>query len=301
MPRLVVILPAYNAEGTLRTALESTLQALPRDAGIMVLDDGSSDGTAQVADSLRDPRIRVHSRPNGGVASALNEMLHVTDSEFVARMDADDLVLPGRFRRQLSVLTHGTDAVFTTVVQWGAGLSGLPRPSGIAAEDFGFHLLLTNPVAHSTLLARRAAIERVGGYRQLPTEDYDLWLRMAVDGAQMRRLAAPGLAYRVHPGQITASSEWRRSSWLDPRIAEAYAHLSHRLLGVRAQRVTSLSVDEDLDAQEKRERFEEFSTHFEHSLATRSPGARRALRRRLAERSRWLDQRLSEQSLEGAR
>lgn len=301
MPRLVVILPAYNAEATLRTALESTLRALPRDAGIMVLDDGSSDGTAQLADSFEDPRIRVHTRPNGGVASALNEMLRLTDSEFIARMDADDVVLPGRFRHQLRALEGHADAVFTTVVQWGGGFSGVPRPTRIAIEDFGYHLLLTNPVAHSTLLARREAIERVGGYRELPTEDYDLWLRMAVDGARLRRLAAPGLAYRVHPGQITASTQWRRSSWQDPRIAEAYATLSRKLLGVEAQRITSLSVDEGLGIEEKRRRFVVFRERFEHALATRRPPARRALRRRLAERSHWLDQRLAEQPLEGAR
>lgn len=299
MPRLAVLLPAYNAEATLRTALESTLRALPRDAGIMVLDDGSSDGTAQLASSFEDPRIRVHTRPNGGVASALNEMLQLTDSEFVARMDADDVVLPGRFRHQLRALVGDADAVFTTVVQWGLGVSGIPRPAGIAAEDFEYHLLLTNPVAHSTLLARREAIERVGGYRELPTEDYDLWLRMAVDGARLRRLAVPGLAYRVHPGQITASAQWRRSSWQDPRIAEAYTALSRRLLGVDAQRITSLSVDEGLSLEEKRLRFEQFRDHFERGLATRAPSARRALRRRLVERSEWFDQRLKEQTLEG--
>lgn len=301
MPRLVVLLPAYNAASTLQAALDSTLRALPRDAGVMVLDDGSSDGTARLAESLADPRIRVHSRPNGGVASALNEMLGLTDSEFVARMDADDLVLPGRFRRQMSALSEGSDAVFTTVVQWGNGFSGLPRPSSIAAEDFGFHLLLTNPVAHSTMLARRAAIERVGGYRELPTEDYDLWLRMATSGARLRRLAVPGLAYRVHPDQITASPQWRRASWQDPRIAAAYAELARTILGVEAQRITSLSVDDSLDVEGKRRRFSRFCALFEQALASRTPPVRRALRRRLAERSRWLDRRLLEATLQEAK
>lgn len=300
MPRLVVLVPAYNAESTLGAALSSTLRALPRDSTIMVLDDGSIDATAGVARSLDDPRIRVHSRPNGGVASGLNELLRRTDSELIARMDADDLVLPGRFTRQLRAMTGGVDAVFTTVVQWGIGVRGVPRPSGIDSTEFGLHLLLTNPVAHSTLLARRAAIEAAGGYRELPTEDYDLWLRMTAGGARLRRLPLPGLAYRVHPGQITASAQWRQSSWLDPRIAAAYTALAEQLLGVSAQRITSLSVDDSLDPEEKWERFAQFRERFEQAIEGRPAPARRALGRRLREREQWLEARLGEQSLQGS-
>lgn len=300
MPRLVVLMPAYNAESTLGTALSSTLRDLPRDAAVMVLDDGSTDATAHAARSLDDPRIHVHSRPNGGVATALNELLQRTDSQYIARMDADDLVLPGRFARQLRAMTSSVDAVFTTVVQWGAGLRGAPRPSGIDPVDFGLHLLLTNPVAHSTLLARREAIEAVGGYRELPTEDYDLWLRMATNGARLRRLPLPGLAYRVHPGQITASAQWRRSSWLDPRIASAYAALSEQLLGTPARRITSLSVDDSLGPEEKRAHFAQFRERFEQAVKDRPAPARRSLARKLRERERWLEARLGEQSLQGA-
>lgn len=301
MPRLVVLVPAYNAESTLGAALSSTLRALPRDSAIMVLDDGSIDATAGIARALEDPRIRVHSRPNGGVASALNELLRRTDSEFIARMDADDLVLPGRFTRQLRAMTGGVDAVFTTVVQWGTGLRGVPRPSEIDPMEFGLHLLLTNPVAHSTLLARRAAIEVAGGYRELPTEDYDLWLRMAAGGARLRRLPIPGLAYRVHPGQITASAQWRRSSWLDPRIAAAYTALAQQLLGIPAQRITSLSVDDSLDPGEKWKSFAQFREKFEQAIEGRPAPARRALGRRLREREKWLEARLGEQSLQESR
>src|SRR5690606_12676863 len=106
------------------------------------------------------------------------------------------------------------------------GARPVPRPSRIAPEDFGLHLLLTNPVAHPTLMARRSALERVGGYREVPTEDYDLWLRLAAGGARLERQALPGLAYRMHPGQITASATWRRASWTDPTISAAFAELS---------------------------------------------------------------------------
>ena len=70
-------------------------------------------------------------------------------------------------------------------------------------EDMGWHLLLTNPVCHPTMLATREIIDRVGGYRAVPAEDYDLWMRVASAGGRIRRLAAWGLLYRIHLGQVT--------------------------------------------------------------------------------------------------
>jgi glycosyltransferase involved in cell wall biosynthesis len=293
MPRLSVIVPAFNAAETIVSAIRSTLRALPPDAEIVVLDDGSSDTTAARARAIADARVHVLSRPNRGVAATLTDLLAATDSEYVARMDADDLVLPGRFRRQLRAINSGADAVFTTVITWGSGAPRLPRPSSIAPADFGMHLLLTNPVAHSTLLATRAALTDAGGYRDLPTEDYDLWLRMAARGARMRRLALPGVAYRVHPGQVTASDEWRRSSWENADVAASYAALAERLIGSPATRLTSLSIDDSLSKEEKLSEVSTFAASFEMALAGHTPTAQRALRRKLTERRAWLNERLT--------
>lgn len=297
MPRLSVIVPAYNAAGTIASAIRSTLNSLPRDAEIVVLDDGSSDATAEAARGVLDARVRVLSRSNRGVAATLNDLIGATDSEYIARMDADDLVLPGRFRRQLGAMGGTVDAVFTTVVTWGSGMPGLPRPSAISEEDFGLHLLLTNPVAHSTMLARRSAVQDVGGYRVLPTEDYDLWLRMAANGARLRRLALPGLAYRVHPGQVTASAQWRRASWENAELAAAYSALAERLIGAPAVRITSLSIDDSRTPDEKRAELDSFTERFESALHGHAPAAQRALRRKLAERRAWLSARLEEKAV----
>lgn len=296
MPRLSVLVPAYQAAETLGTALRSTLRALPNDAEIVVLDDGSTDATAEVASSTGDRRVRVTSRPNAGVAVTLNDLLEATDSELVARMDADDIVLPGRFSRQLRALADA-DAVFTTVVTWGSGAPGVPRPSSIVPSSFALHLLLTNPVAHSTLLARRSAITAVGGYRPLPTEDYDLWLRMAADGARLRRLALPGLAYRVHPTQVTASAQWRRDSWLNPQLGQAYSQLAEQVIGAPATRISTLAIADELSPAQRRDRVAAFSERFSAALAEQPPAAQRALRRKLAERRAWLDARLEQESV----
>jgi len=299
MPRLSVLMPAYNAESTVASAVRSTLRDLPRDAELLVLDDGSTDGTASAVEAFDDSRVRLISRPNAGVAASLNAMLDLTDSEFVARMDADDLVLPGRFRRQLRELSgggadRGCDAVFTTVVSWGSGAPTAPRPSSIDQAEFGLHLLLTNPVAHPTLMARRSVVADAGGYRSIPTEDYDLWLRLAHAGAAMRRMALPGVAYRRHGAQVTASAAWRQSSWTNQEIGSAYAALAKELLGEESARITSLSVDDSLTSAEKRERFAAFAARFEDALRGHRPAARRALRRKLEERRVWFEKQIAE-------
>lgn len=288
MPRLSVLIPAYNAAHTVRTAIRSTLRALPHDAEVVVLDDGSDDGTAERAAEIGDARLRVLSRANAGVAATLNELIDRTDSELIARMDADDLVLPGRFTAQLRAIEQGCDAAFTTVIGFGAGVPELPRPTEISADDFGMFLLLTNPVSHPTLLARRAAVVTAGAYRQVPAEDYDLWIRMAVDGARLRRIAYPGLAYRRHQAQVTASERWRRASWTNDQQARAFSRLAERLIGRPATRITALAIDPALSADDKLRVFDEFAAGFQTALARHAPAARRVLSRKLAARRRWL-------------
>lgn len=101
MPRLSVLMPVYNSAATLPAAVKSTLRALPEDSELVILDDGSTDRTLALAQGFTDQRVRVLSQSNAGVAAALNALLSASDSEFIARMDADDIVLPGRFGRQL--------------------------------------------------------------------------------------------------------------------------------------------------------------------------------------------------------
>lgn len=295
MPRLSVLLPAYNAEATIGAAVNTTLRDLPKDSELVVIDDGSSDHTSAIVRRIDDPRLSLRTRPNRGVAMTLNEMIDGTDSQFIARMDADDIVLPGRFLRQLRAVSEGeggsgADVVFTTVVEWDGKRPRLPRMSAIDPGAFGMHLLLTNPVAHSTLLARRSAIIEAGRYRMLPAEDYDLWLRLAYSGAKLHRLAVPGLAYRVHGKQITASDEWRRRSWQNAEVAASYALLAERLIGAPSTRIPSLSIAPTLNATEKLEQFSEFEARYTTALTRYDPQVQRTLLRKLAERRAWFEE-----------
>lgn len=288
MPELSVILPARNAENTIGRALTSTLRALPADSELFVLDDGSTDGTADVVAGIRDRRLRLESAPSGlGVSRGLNHLLGATDSDLVARMDADDLCLPWRFREQRRALRrHGTDVCFSTVVEWRppSPRPFVKAPVPLSRQSFPLHLLLGNPVAHPAMMARRSALEAVAGYREVPAEDFDLWLRLATAGHSIERLGTPGLLYRLHSNQVTASSAWRSRSWGDSTVNEAYEQLSLRLLGQRLRRIVHVLADDTATIDD----FELLLQHLEDGLtsaaASLRPSQRRVLLARLSGR-----------------
>ena len=242
MPRLSVLVPARNSAATIDAALRSTLRAMPADSELVVLDDASEDRTADVIGRIPDPRLKLlRNSEQGGVAAGLNRMIGATDSELVARLDADDVVLPWRFRTQLRALDRA-DVVFTTVFDWRGSRLRPPAPVALAPDAVGLHLLVTNPVSHPTMLARRSALTAVDGYRDVPAEDYDLWLRLELARFRQTRLALPTLAYRIHERQVTASSDWRNASWHAPEVAQAYAELAERLLGRPFLRLPALAT-----------------------------------------------------------
>lgn len=229
-------MPARNAESSIALAVRSTLLAMPRDAELVVHDDASTDGTRRIMERIRDPRLRIiQSETVQGVAGGLNLLLQAVDAEVIARMDADDACLPWRFAAQERALRTGVDLVFCTVVYFGPPRTRIrPMPPvSISPAAFPLHLLLANPVSHSTMYGRLECISAVGGYRAIPAEDYDLWLRMCAQGARLTRLAVPGVCYRVHPKQITKSTHWRAMASADQEIVTVYDALGTLKLNVQ--------------------------------------------------------------------
>jgi hypothetical protein len=284
MPELIVLLPARNAENTVGSAVSTTLRTLPRDAQLLVLDDGSSDNTAARAEAAakQDPRVTVVSRPGaGGLGPALNWMLEQADCRLVSRMDADDISLPGRFRLPMAAINRGTDMAFTQMADFSGWKVKPSAPIGITPAAFPLQLLLTNPVGHPTMVAKRETIDH---YRDVPAEDYDLWLRCAAHGAQMRRLGMWGLLCRQHPGRLTLAAGWRSSSWENPDQAEAFADLSEKLTGKRLQRIVAIA---HLADDKKAAALAEFAELITAASAELPFGQRQLVRRRLAERLNW--------------
>lgn len=226
MPFLSVLMPVKNGERYLNDAVQSTLRALPTDANLVVLDDGSTDQTFDILASLATDQLIVHRNSESqGIAPGLNRLLQLTDSEYVARMDADDITLPWRFRRQLKIASR-VDLVFTSVVFMNE--RGRPTrpdlPGRMSAASAPLHLATASCFSHPTMLARRSAIPDTG-YRALAAEDYDLWLRMIGEGRTIARDGVPGLLYRKHMNQSSASDDWwkrRENELADESLLDAY-------------------------------------------------------------------------------
>jgi glycosyltransferase involved in cell wall biosynthesis len=174
-PKISVIIPAYNAANTVGRAIESALAQTYAPTDIVVVDDGSTDATAEVAGHYPKPVIVVR-QPNGGTGAARNHAARLASGDWLGFLDADDTWLPQRLERQLPFtadpnvgLVHGRHP-------------NAPGPKAPPLVDFET-LWRLNCIMLSTALVRRQALEAVGGFSEEPDligcEDYHLWLRLA--------------------------------------------------------------------------------------------------------------------------
>ncbi|NHC45131.1 glycosyltransferase family 2 protein [Motilibacter aurantiacus] len=232
-PVVSVLLPAYNAERFVGAAVQSVLGQSFTDFELIVIDDGSTDGTLAALRAFDDPRVRLLSRENRGLVPTLVEAAGLARGTYLARMDADDVSLPGRLRRQVDFLdAHpgvalvGTDY---TVLDTATGRSYAP---GFLAhpDDLKVAQVVGNQFAHGSVMVRADVYRAVGGYdpERLPAEDMDLWNRVS-RVAGIANLPERLFVYRDNPAGITSTSTAvQRTTALELRD-EAFAHLlAHR-------------------------------------------------------------------------
>ncbi|MBI1920674.1 MAG: glycosyltransferase [Geobacter sp.] len=214
IPRVTVLMPVYNGERFLREAIDSILAQSFTDFELLIINDGSTDGSAGIIESYGDPRIRlVHNERNLGLVATLNRGIDLARGEYLARMDADDVSLPERLERQVTYLdAHpgvGVCAVRVALI----GSEGEARGEWdmdrqtTSWQEIRACLPKSNCIAHPGVMARKDLLARYR-YRaeQLHAEDYDLWLRLCADGHKIGKIAEPLLRYRVHDESVTVKS-----------------------------------------------------------------------------------------------
>jgi len=186
MPRVTVAIAALNASRYIGETLDSVAAQSYRDFEIVVVDDGSTDGTAEIAE--RKPYTRVVRRRAGGPAgpaTARNEAIRAGAGELIAVLDADDLWHPDKLELQVAELDRSLDTVLvaTGVEPFGGSAPAAPALTG---GEVTAALLRVNFVTASAVLFRRSAFERAGGFdpdsELIAVEDYDLWLRLSLLG-----------------------------------------------------------------------------------------------------------------------
>lgn len=213
MPRVSVIIPAYNAERYIGEALESALRQTFPPQEVIVMDDGSTDRTAAIARTFGPPVVVISQRV-GGSGPARNLAVSRSAGDWLAFLDSDDVWLPEKLAKQVAALRPETRLVCTDRFNIGH-LNGLPDVHGAVqpqreGDIFQALLLEGNFITTSSVLLRRDAFDEAGGF---PTEadlivaqDWDLWMRVTARHP-VAACVEPLVKYRLHQGGASRQIE----------------------------------------------------------------------------------------------
>ena len=206
MPRVSVIMPAYNSEKYIAEAIESVLKQTYSDFEFIIIDDGSIDSTADIIQKYADNRIRfLKNETNAGIVYTLNKGIAAAHGEYIIRMDSDDISLPERFQKQVSYMdlhpelaVCGANMVFFGDVQ---GKTDMPVGTAWCKANSFF----MTPMPHPVVIIRKSVLEKYKlkydpDYERI--EDFDLWTRICEFGL-IDNMSDVLLKYRVHKKQLT--------------------------------------------------------------------------------------------------
>lgn len=239
-PAITVLMPVFNGAAHLREAVDSVLAGTFHDFELLAIDDGSTDGSTAILASYGDPRLRVIRHDvNRGLVASLNEGIDLARGRFIARMDADDAMLPTRLAEQCAALdaNPGISVVASRVALMNADgeATGTWAVDAAVTSEAEIRAMMprTNCIAHPSVMMRTTVARR---YRYRPeqagAEDWDLWLRLLSDGHRIAKLPTPLLRYRIHGGSVMAGT--KRGLPLERRLLSARSkHLVAEWMGGR--------------------------------------------------------------------
>lgn len=218
-PVISVVIPVYNAEGYILEALRSVCEQTYRNLEIIVLDDGSTDRSKALIESVEDERIQLVSRENRGLIATLNEGITLSSGDYIARMDADDICLANRFAKQLEYLQsqNKVGVVFTGIEYINANGDVMRKKvSNETRKIESVEFLFTCPVCHPTAMFNMGVLAK-SDIQYDPafdkTEDFELWTRLS-NITQIGILSEVLFQYRIHSESITSknSTEQRKTA-----------------------------------------------------------------------------------------
>jgi glycosyltransferase involved in cell wall biosynthesis len=236
-PLVSVLLPVYNAQDYLKQSINSILGQTFTDFELIIVNDGSTDGSKAIIDSYSDPRIIVINQANAGLPVSLNRAIVRAKGKYLARQDADDVSKPTRFEKQVTFLEEHPD--YGLLGTWAQILEQdlivdrqLKHP--IENGELQIKLLFYNCFVHSSVMIRKDVLDVCGLYpedpEKFPPEDYDLWLRIA-QTSKAANLPNALLEYREVPGSISR----QKLELMQSRARKMSIHTLVAMLGERVE------------------------------------------------------------------
>ena len=204
-PKITVLLPVYNCELYIQTAVESILNQTFTDFEFLIIDDASTDATVAILKSFDDARIQLIEKPvNSGYTHSLNYGLQLAKGEYIARMDADDICYPARFAKQIAYLeTHPEVLVCGTTYKIIGNDKRITLPED--HEDIKIGLLRGNCILHPSVMIRKKILVDYSiqyDTTKEPAEDYHMWVRLLSLG-KLHNLQEVLMEYRLYGNQVS--------------------------------------------------------------------------------------------------
>ena len=234
-PRISVIMGIYNCAPTLAEALDSLIAQTYQGFKVIMCDDGSKDNTVKVAQEYVDKYpgkfILIHNERNMGLNYTLNHCLEYADTEYVARMDGDDISLPTRFEKEINFLdSHPEIAIVSSPMIYFDENGDFRKGGGGGKYPDKNDFVNGTPFCHAPCMVRKEAYDAVDGYsvdpRLLRVEDYHLWFKMYAKGYRGYMLSEP--LYKMRDDRNAVS----RRTWRN-RLNEVYVRrIGYSMLSV---------------------------------------------------------------------
>lgn len=256
MPKVSVIIPTYNRSHLLSEAIQSIMEQTFRDFEVIVVDDGSTDNTAEVVSAFP---VKYYYQENQGVSFAYNQGFKLSCGEYIVFLDSDDVLLGRALEKGVTVLDNHPEVGFSYGQAYMIDENGstyrvkkssfLDKSTIVDSKEQIRELLFFNRIPSPTVMVRRRCFEEAGGfYEELSiAEDHHLYIRLA-KRHQVAYIAEPLIKCRIHPNGLhleanhkTAEKAWRlilHEVFDDPELApefeplksRAYAHF-YRMIG----------------------------------------------------------------------
>lgn len=213
-PLVSVILPVFNAEKYLAAAIDSLVEQRYAHIEIIIINDGSTDDSANIIAGYKDERIRViNNDGNEGLINSLNKGLKIATGEYIARFDADDINHPDRIGVQVEFMGKNEVDISGTFIRQ-IGLASKLVRFPVTDEDIKAAMLVGNPLVHPSIMFHRKWVDK-GLYYYSPqwkhVEDYELWIRL-MPVCTFANIPRPLLKYRISGDSVCATNPSEQKS-----------------------------------------------------------------------------------------